>query len=97
MSASSGNPHIQLLRTEILVLSGLKDRWLSLMLKRGARMTHGTDPSTWAPELGAVKAAPKHHKVLFENDGSACSRSRWSPTMRSRSIIIADRLFSSWT
>src|SRR6476661_7018776 len=34
-------------------------------------MTHGTDlsdPSTWDPELDAVKAAPKHHKVLFEND-----------------------------
>ena len=34
-------------------------------------MTHGTDlsdPSTWDPELDAVKAAPEHHKVLFEND-----------------------------
>src|SRR3954452_18464053 len=27
-----------------------------------------SDPSTWDPELDAVKAAPKHHKVLFEND-----------------------------
>jgi hypothetical protein len=25
-------------------------------------------PSTWAPELDAVVAAPKNHKVLFEND-----------------------------
>ena len=27
-----------------------------------------TDPSTWDPALDAVIAAPKHHKVLFEND-----------------------------
>ena len=27
-----------------------------------------SDPSTWDPELDAVKAAPKHHKVIFEND-----------------------------
>jgi hypothetical protein len=27
-----------------------------------------SDPSTWAPELDAVIAAPKNHKVLFEND-----------------------------
>jgi hypothetical protein len=26
-----------------------------------------TDPSTWDPALDAV-IAPKHHKVLFEND-----------------------------
>ena len=27
-----------------------------------------SDPSTWDPEMDAVKAAPKQHKVLFEND-----------------------------
>ena len=27
-----------------------------------------SDPSTWAAELDAVTAAPKNHKVLFEND-----------------------------
>ena len=27
-----------------------------------------SDPSTWAQELDAVTAAPKNHKVLFEND-----------------------------
>src|SRR6476620_11771350 len=27
-----------------------------------------SDPSTWDPELDAVVAAPKHHKVLFENE-----------------------------
>src|SRR5690606_35041475 len=27
-----------------------------------------TDPSTWDPALDAVAAAPRHHKVLFEND-----------------------------
>ena len=26
------------------------------------------DPSTWDPALDAVAAAPKHHKVLFENE-----------------------------
>jgi hypothetical protein len=26
------------------------------------------DPSTWDPALDAVIAAPKHHKVLFENE-----------------------------
>jgi hypothetical protein len=26
------------------------------------------DPSTWDPALDAVIAAPKHHKVIFEND-----------------------------
>ena len=26
------------------------------------------DPATWDPALDAVRAAPKHHKVLFEND-----------------------------
>ncbi|HMN86576.1 MAG TPA: hypothetical protein PKA74_11375 [Bauldia sp.] len=31
--------------------------------------THAkSDPSTWDPALDAVAAAPKHHKVLFEND-----------------------------
>lgn len=27
-----------------------------------------TDPSTWDPKLDAVTAAPRQHKVLFEND-----------------------------
>ena len=27
-----------------------------------------SDPATWDPALDAVTAAPKHHKVLFEND-----------------------------
>lgn len=27
-----------------------------------------SDPSTWDPALDAVVAAPKNHKVLFEND-----------------------------
>jgi hypothetical protein len=27
-----------------------------------------SNPSTWAPELDAVTAAPKHHKVLFESE-----------------------------
>jgi hypothetical protein len=27
-----------------------------------------SDPSTWDPALDAVAAAPKHHRVLFEND-----------------------------
>ena len=27
-----------------------------------------SDTSTWPPELDAVTAAPKNHKVLFEND-----------------------------
>jgi hypothetical protein len=27
-----------------------------------------TDPSTWDPQLDAVTAAPRQHKVLFEND-----------------------------
>jgi hypothetical protein len=27
-----------------------------------------TDPSTWDPQLDAVIAAPRQHKVLFEND-----------------------------
>lgn len=27
-----------------------------------------SDPSTWDPDFDAVTAAPKHHKVLFEND-----------------------------
>lgn len=26
------------------------------------------DPATWDPALDAVVAAPRHHKVLFEND-----------------------------
>ncbi|MEO6014237.1 MAG: hypothetical protein ABIQ30_11730 [Devosia sp.] len=26
------------------------------------------DPSTWDPALDAVVAAPKHHRVLFENE-----------------------------
>jgi hypothetical protein len=26
------------------------------------------DPSTWDPQLDAVTAAPRQHKVLFEND-----------------------------
>lgn len=34
-------------------------------------MTHGhsdLDPSSWDPALDAVTAAPKNHKVIFEND-----------------------------
>jgi hypothetical protein len=34
-------------------------------------MTHANDPSdpaTWDPALDAALAAPKHHKVIFEND-----------------------------
>ena len=27
-----------------------------------------SDPRTWDPALDAVTAAPRHHKVLFEND-----------------------------
>ena len=27
-----------------------------------------SDPSTWDPALDAVVAAPRHHKVLFENE-----------------------------
>jgi hypothetical protein len=27
-----------------------------------------TDPSAWDPQLDAVAAAPRQHKVLFEND-----------------------------
>ena len=27
-----------------------------------------TDPSSWDPALDAVIAAPRHHKVLFENE-----------------------------
>lgn len=27
-----------------------------------------TDPATWDPNYDAVAAAPKHHKVIFEND-----------------------------
>ena len=26
------------------------------------------DPSTWDPALDAVVAAPKHHKVILENE-----------------------------
>ena len=29
---------------------------------------NATDPSTWDPSFDAVAAAPKHHKVIFEND-----------------------------
>jgi hypothetical protein len=31
-------------------------------------MTDDNHPSTWDPALDAVVAAPKHHKVLFENE-----------------------------
>ncbi len=31
-------------------------------------MTTSTDPASWDPALDAVAAAPKHHRVLFEND-----------------------------
>lgn len=27
-----------------------------------------SDPATWDPDLDAVAAAPRHHKVLFENE-----------------------------
>ena len=44
---------------------------LILMFEGGMHMTNiaaSSDPSIWDPELDAVKAAPKHHKVIFEND-----------------------------
>ena len=28
----------------------------------------GTDPATWDPALDAVVAAPKHHRVVYENE-----------------------------
>jgi len=28
----------------------------------------GSDPSTWAPELDALSAAPDNHRLLFENE-----------------------------
>lgn len=30
--------------------------------------TNLSDPATWDPALDAVAAAPRHHKVLFENE-----------------------------
>lgn len=30
--------------------------------------TDGEDPATWDPNLDAVVAAPRHHRVIFEND-----------------------------
>ena len=30
--------------------------------------TNTSDPSTWDPAFDAVAAAPKHHKVIFENE-----------------------------
>ena len=39
--------------------------------ERDADMNHiatNTDPRTWDPKLDAVMAAPKHHKVIFENE-----------------------------
>ena len=32
-----------------------------------AKDTHA-DPSSWDPSLDAVTAAPKHHKVVYENE-----------------------------
>jgi hypothetical protein len=32
------------------------------------KTTNNADPSTWDPQLDAVIAAPKHHKVIFENE-----------------------------
>jgi hypothetical protein len=32
------------------------------------KSTKDSDPSIWDPKLDAVIAAPKHHKVLFENE-----------------------------
>lgn len=31
-------------------------------------MTTSTNPASWDPALDAVAAAPKHHRVLFENE-----------------------------
>lgn len=39
---------------------------------------HG-EPSSWAPELDAVAAAPDHHKVLFENDNVRVLEVRLEP------------------
>lgn len=33
-----------------------------------AETTLSDDPATWDPDLDAVIAAPRNHKVLFEND-----------------------------
>ena len=32
------------------------------------KTTDTADPASWDPALDAVAAAPKHHRVLFEND-----------------------------
>ena len=32
------------------------------------KTTNNADPCTWDPQLDAVIAAPKHHKVIFENE-----------------------------
>jgi quercetin dioxygenase-like cupin family protein len=61
--------------------------------------TDGTDPTTWDPALDAVEAAPKNHKVIYEDseirvlsvtvapgESEKLHHHRWP------SIIVFDRL-----
>ena len=55
------------------------------------------DPSTWDPALDAVVAAPKHHKVVFENERLRVLEIPWSQTTKNPSTIIGGRRSSCST
>jgi hypothetical protein len=48
----------------------LKTQWIGFSWEdKAMKDTQSiSDPATWDPALDAVLAAPKHHKVLFENE-----------------------------
>jgi hypothetical protein len=53
---------------------------------------YGQDKSGFPDGFDAVQAAPKSHKVIFENASYACWRFRCRPTRRCPCIIIAGRV-----
>jgi hypothetical protein len=55
------------------------------------------DPSSWDPALDAVIAAPKHHKVLFENERLRVLEVTLEQTTKNPSTIIGGRRFLSST
>lgn len=58
---------------------------------------NSSDPSTWDPDLDAVVAAPKHHRVIFENDCLRVLDVTLERTTKNRSTITGGRQSLCWT
>ena len=52
----------------LIVIGSIAAVGLAIAQDRLPISTNGSDPATWKPAQDALKAAPKNHVVIFEND-----------------------------